>query len=71
MKTRHQSFAISPVSIRHLFVRERRTPSDSVAKNGHVARFPRSLMGFAGDCVPTAQSESEKSIRGECSKKGK
>jgi len=40
-------------------------------KNGHVAGFPGSLGGFAGDCLPTAQSESEKSIRRECSKKGK
>ena len=70
-KTRHQSFAISPVSIRHLFVPKQRTPGDSVARNGHVARSPGNPMGFAGDCVPTAQSESEKSIRGECSKKGK
>ena len=70
-KTRHQSFAISPVSIRHLFAPKRRTPGDSVARNGHIARSPGNPMGFAGDCVPTTQSESEKSIRGECSKKGK
>ena len=31
-ETRHQNWAISPVSIRHLFVRERRMQGDSVAK---------------------------------------
>jgi hypothetical protein len=31
-ETRHRNWAISPVSIRHLFVRERRMQGDSVAK---------------------------------------
>jgi hypothetical protein len=31
-ETRHQNWAISPVSIRHLFVRERRMQGDCVAK---------------------------------------
>jgi hypothetical protein len=69
-ENRHQSFAISRVSIRHLFVSKRRTLGDSVARMVTL-RGPSSLMGFAGDCLPTAQSESAKSIRRECSKKGK
>ena len=44
-KTRHQGFAISPVSIRHLFVRERRTSGDSVTKRATLQGSPSSLMG--------------------------
>jgi hypothetical protein len=37
---RHQNWAISPVSIRHLFVRERRRQGDSVAKKRSVREVP-------------------------------
>ena len=47
-ETGHQNWAISPVSIRHLFAHERRMQGDSAAKDGHVLRFPGSLTGFAG-----------------------
>jgi hypothetical protein len=63
------SFAISPVSIRHLFIPKRRTPGDSVARMVTLRGPQAGLMRFAGDCLPTAQSESEKSIRRECCKK--
>jgi len=44
-KTRHQIFAISPVSIRRPFGHERRTPGDSVAKSGHCARPHAARLG--------------------------
>jgi hypothetical protein len=42
---RPQNWAISPVSIRHLFVRERRRQGDSVAKGGHFARPQAARLG--------------------------
>jgi hypothetical protein len=38
-------------------------------KNGHLCELLWQVMGFAGDCVLTAQSKSEKSIHRGCSKK--
>jgi hypothetical protein len=56
---RHQNWAISPVSIRHLFVRERRMRSDSW-KKWSLRPAPSSLIRFACDCVPSGQSEKRK-----------
>ena len=44
-QNRYQSFAISPVSIRHPFGHERRTPGDSVAKSGYFARPQAARLG--------------------------
>jgi hypothetical protein len=44
-KTRHQIFAISPVSIHRPFGHERRTPGDSVAKSGHCVRTHGARLG--------------------------
>jgi hypothetical protein len=72
-KTRHQSFAISPVSIRHPFVPKRRTLGDSVARMVTL-RFPGIpdgvRRGLRAYCAVRKRKIYPQGVLQECSKKG-